>query len=69
MANYKGLGRLLIAVTFFTCGFFVNIAQLLLIVLVRPFDKRLSRSIMYYLTYSFYSSKFISKFKWQTLKS
>ncbi|EDV39825.1 uncharacterized protein Dana_GF10215, isoform B [Drosophila ananassae] len=55
MANYKGLGRLLIAVTFFTCGFFVNIAQLLLIVLVRPFDKRLSRSIMYYLTYSFYS--------------
>ncbi|KAH8297750.1 hypothetical protein KR054_008435 [Drosophila jambulina] len=54
MAQLKGLGRLVIAVTFFTAGFFINIAQLLLIVLVRPFHKRLSRSIMYYLTYSFY---------------
>ncbi|XP_017017756.1 1-acyl-sn-glycerol-3-phosphate acyltransferase delta [Drosophila kikkawai] len=54
MAQLKGLGRLLIAVTFFTAGFFINIAQLFLILVVRPFDKRLSRSIMYYLTYSFY---------------
>lgn len=58
MSHLKGLGRLLIAVTFFTCGFFINIAQLLLIVLVRPFDKRLARIIMYYLTYSFYGSKY-----------
>ncbi|KAH8322973.1 hypothetical protein KR059_012289 [Drosophila kikkawai] len=54
MAQLKGLGRLVIAVTFFTAGFFINIAQLFLILVVRPFDKRLSRSIMYYLTYSFY---------------
>ncbi|KAH8379728.1 hypothetical protein KR009_006823 [Drosophila setifemur] len=55
MGKHKGLGRLLIAVTFFTCGFFINIAQLLLILVVRPFDKNLSRHLMSYLTYSFYS--------------
>ncbi|EDW41751.1 1-acyl-sn-glycerol-3-phosphate acyltransferase delta [Drosophila sechellia] len=54
MSHLRGLGRLLIAVTFFTCGFFVNIGQLLLILLVRPFDKKLSRSLAYYLHYSFY---------------
>ncbi|XP_017128026.1 1-acyl-sn-glycerol-3-phosphate acyltransferase delta [Drosophila elegans] len=54
MSHLKGLGRLLIAVTFFTAGFIINIGQLLLIILVRPFDKRLSRSLMYYLHYSFY---------------
>ncbi|XP_022229265.1 1-acyl-sn-glycerol-3-phosphate acyltransferase gamma [Drosophila obscura] len=55
MGQLTGLGRLLIAVTFFTCGFFVNIAQLFLHICVKPFDKRLCRSLMYYLTYSFYS--------------
>lgn len=55
MSHLRGLGRLLIAVTFFTCGFFVNICQLLLIILVRPFDKQLSRSLINYLQYSFFS--------------
>ncbi|KAI8041132.1 hypothetical protein M5D96_005384 [Drosophila gunungcola] len=54
MSHLRGLGRLLIAVTFFTAGFIINIGQLLLIIFVRPFDKRLSRSLMYYLHYSFY---------------
>ncbi|KAH8304008.1 hypothetical protein KR018_003321 [Drosophila ironensis] len=56
MEKFKGLGRLLIAVTFFTSGFFVNIAQLLLTVLVKPFDKKLARHLMGYLIYSFHST-------------
>ncbi|KRF98545.1 uncharacterized protein Dwil_GK20796, isoform D [Drosophila willistoni] len=55
MVKLLGLRRLSIAITFFTCGFFVNIAQLLLTILVKPIDKKLFRTLMYYPCYSFYS--------------
>uniref|UniRef100_A0A1B0CAU1 Uncharacterized protein n=1 Tax=Lutzomyia longipalpis TaxID=7200 RepID=A0A1B0CAU1_LUTLO len=47
--------HLCLAVTFFTSGLVINATQLVLFVTVKPFNKTLYRSLMYYLCYSLYS--------------
>ncbi|KAM8710885.1 hypothetical protein ACLKA7_017503 [Drosophila subpalustris] len=47
--------HLIIAITFFTCGFICNIAQLLLVILVKPINPMLFRKLMYYPCYAFFS--------------
>ncbi|XP_037933044.1 1-acyl-sn-glycerol-3-phosphate acyltransferase delta-like [Teleopsis dalmanni] len=47
--------NMVIPITFFTSGLFINLAQLLLTLFIKPINKRLCRKIMYYLCYSLYS--------------
>ncbi|XP_017840748.1 1-acyl-sn-glycerol-3-phosphate acyltransferase gamma-like [Drosophila busckii] len=47
--------HLCVAITFFTSGLTINFTQLLLHVLLKPFNKHLFRKLMYYLCYSLYS--------------
>lgn len=49
--------HLCLAITFFTSGLVVNATQLVLFITVKPFNKTLYRSCMYYLCYSLYSRK------------
>ncbi|XP_030239514.1 1-acyl-sn-glycerol-3-phosphate acyltransferase gamma-like [Drosophila navojoa] len=47
--------RLVIAITFFSCGFGCNIVQCLLMILIKPFSPSLYRRLIYYPLYAFYS--------------
>ncbi|XP_034480983.1 1-acyl-sn-glycerol-3-phosphate acyltransferase gamma-like [Drosophila innubila] len=47
--------HMIVAITFFTSGIVCNIAQLLLVILVKPFNPVLFRKLMYYPCYAFYS--------------
>lgn len=51
--------HLCIAITFFTYGLLCNICQVLLLILVKPWNPNLYRHLMYYPCYGFYSRKFI----------
>lgn len=46
--------HLCIAISYFTSGLIINFAQLLLHLFLKPFNKRLYRSLNFYLCYSFY---------------
>lgn len=61
LAAFKKLTivHLCIAISFFTSGLIINIAQCILWYGLKPFNKRLYRSIGYYLCYSFYSRKYL----------
>ncbi|XP_059613191.1 1-acyl-sn-glycerol-3-phosphate acyltransferase gamma-like [Phlebotomus argentipes] len=47
--------HLCLAVTFFTSGLIINATQLVLFITLKPFNKTLYRSLMFYLCYSLYS--------------
>ncbi|KAH8366214.1 hypothetical protein KR093_010199 [Drosophila rubida] len=47
--------HLIVAITFFSCGLLCNIAQFLLLILVKPWNPVLFRKLMYYPCYAFYS--------------
>lgn len=49
--------HLCFAISFFTSGLIINAIQCILFYGLKPFNKRLYRSIGYYLCYSFYSRK------------
>ncbi|KAH8395207.1 hypothetical protein KR222_002381 [Zaprionus bogoriensis] len=51
----KTFCHLIIAITFFTFGILCNVAQVLLVVLVKPFNPNLCRKLMYYPCYGFYA--------------
>ncbi|XP_060655272.1 1-acyl-sn-glycerol-3-phosphate acyltransferase gamma-like isoform X2 [Drosophila nasuta] len=47
--------HLIIAITFFTCGLLCNIAQFLLLILVKPWNPILFRKLAFYPCYAFYA--------------
>jgi lysophosphatidic acid acyltransferase / lysophosphatidylinositol acyltransferase len=49
------LAALLMAITYFMSGIFINLCQLTLWICVRTFDKTLYRRLNYYLAYTLYS--------------
>jgi len=49
------LVHLCFAISYFTSGLVINIFQCLLFVFVKPFNKKLYRTLIYYLCYSFHS--------------
>lgn len=51
--------HLLYAMSFFTSGLIINIAQCILFYGLKPFNKRLYRKIGYYLCYSFHCRKYL----------
>lgn len=50
--------HLCFAISFFTSGLIINIAQFILYTCLKPFNKRLYRKLGYYLCYTFYSRKY-----------
>lgn len=46
--------HLCFAISYFTSGLVINILQCLLFIFVKPFDKKLFRTLIYYLCYSFH---------------
>lgn len=46
--------HLTLAISYFTSGLIINLAQCLLFIFVKPFNVKLYRYLMYYLCYSFY---------------
>lgn len=61
--------HLCFAISFFTSGLIINFIQCILFYGLKPFNKRLYRSIGYYLCYSFYSRKNFFLFSIQNLES
>ncbi|XP_064543089.1 1-acyl-sn-glycerol-3-phosphate acyltransferase delta-like [Drosophila montana] len=55
--------HMIIAITFFSCGLLCNIAQFLLLILVKPFNPPLFRKLSYYPCYAFYS-QLVSVTEW-----
>lgn len=50
--------HLCFAISFFTSGLIINLVQCILFYGLKPFNKKLYRSIGYYLCYSFYGRKY-----------
>lgn len=51
--------HLCFAISYFTSGLIINILQCLLFLFVKPFNKRLFRTLIYYLCYSFHCREYI----------
>lgn len=55
MLKKSKLVHLCFAISFFTSGLIINLAQCILFYGLKPLNKRLYRSINYYLCYSYFS--------------
>lgn len=49
--------HLCFAISYFTSGLIINLLQCTLFLLVKPFNKRMYRTLLYYLCYSFHCRK------------
>ena len=54
------LVHLCLGISYFTSGLVINVLQCLIFIFVKPFSKRLFRTLIYYLCYSFHCRKYFS---------
>lgn len=59
MIKQSKLVHLCFAISFFTSGLIINAIQCILFYGLKPFNKKLYRSIGYYLCYSYFSRKYM----------
>lgn len=58
----------LFAISFFVSGLLINLAQLVIFIFVKPFNKRLFRQLLYYLCFSFHSQLLFMAVWWSGCK-